>query len=239
MARHPLQRVAAPSRQFSLLLHLAGIASFAASFRFLETWDTPMGKAYGGHYQFLTILGLSFAMATFVVGALADLTLSSQLFAAKNALSTFATPLEVLVSVLYWGLCAIDKSLVMPPEFTLDFLPDFGFHAAPAIFLALDMLLLSPPWAIRGYTAMALSQMLAFGYWYWVEHCFSKNGWYPYPIFDILSIPQRAMLFALSALIMTGSSAGLKWVYGKVNGYESLKREAVGGSTRTTASRRL
>lgn len=252
MARHPLQRLEAPSWQLSLALHLAGISSFAASFRFLETWDTPMGKAYGGHYQFLTILGLSLAMATFLVGAAADLTMSSRLFAVKNALSSLSTPLEVLISVLYWGLCAIDKSLVMPSEFSLDLLPDIGFHAAPAVFLAVDMLFFSPPWAIRGYTAMAMSQIWAFGYWYWVEHCFSKNGWcvghviqsanitktnsllhrYPYPIFDILTIPQRALLFAVAALIMTSSSAGLKWIYGKVNGIEDMKREAIKEPTR-------
>jgi len=236
MTRHPLQRLEAPSRQLSLALHLAGISSFAASFRFLETWDTPMGKAYGGHYQFLTILGLSLAMVTFLMGAAADLTMSSRLFAVKNALSSLSTPLEVLISVLYWGLCAIDKSLVMPSDFALDLLPDIGFHAAPAIFLAIDMLFFSPPWAIRGYTAMAMSQIWAFGYWYWVEHCFSKNGWYPYPIFDILSIPQRALLFALAALIMTSSSAALKWVYGKVNGIEDMKREATKEPIRVKSS---
>lgn len=41
--QHPLQRLSSPSRQFSLLFHMAGIASFAASFRFLSTWETPLG----------------------------------------------------------------------------------------------------------------------------------------------------------------------------------------------------
>lgn len=155
-----------------------------------------MSESYGGNYQFLTILGLCFAMATFIVAALADLTLSPQLFAAKNALSTFSTPLEVLISVLYWGLCAIDKTLVIPPDMSLDFLPDFGLHAAPAIFLALDMLLLSPPWAIRGYTAMALSQMLAFAYWYWVELCFSKNGWLVRPLYLDCHVPSATVILS-------------------------------------------
>ncbi|CAJ2513403.1 Uu.00g015220.m01.CDS01 [Anthostomella pinea] len=227
MAQHPLQRLASPARQLSMALHVAGIASFIASFRFLDTWDTPMSAAYGGHYQFLTIIGLALALCTFVVGLLADLTLSPQLFGVKNILSVCSAPLELLITILYWGLCAIDKNLVFPPEFQLDFLPDFGFHAAPGLFLTLDLLLLSPPWTIHGYSAMALSQALAFLYWFWVEYCFSQNGWYPYPIFDILSTWQRALLFTVSALLMTGSTMMLKWLYGKVNGIEGFKKEAV------------
>ncbi|KAI5919231.1 FAR-17a/AIG1-like protein [Camillea tinctor] len=227
MAKHPLQRFASPSRQLSLLLHMAGVASFAASFRFLSGWDTPMAASFGGNYQFLTIIGLSLASVTFVVGLLADITLSPQLFQLKNILSVCSTPLEVLISILYWGLCAIDKNLVIPPEFKLDFLPDFGFHAAPAVFLSMDLLLISPPWTIHGYSIMALSQVLALLYWSWVEYCFSHNGWYPYPIFDILNVWQRALLFTVSAVLMTGSSMALKWVYGKVNGIEKFKDEAV------------
>ncbi|KAK6864468.1 hypothetical protein PG990_006098 [Apiospora arundinis] len=227
MARHQLQRLEAPSRQFSLLLHAAGIASFTASFRFLNSWDTPMSNAYGGHYQFLTIIGLSLAQITFVVGLLADITLSPSLFTIKNALSVFSAPLEILITVLYWGLCAIDKSLVFPPDFQLDFLPDFGFHAAPGLMLALDLLLLSPPWTVNAYSAVALSTTLGFGYWFWVEYCFSQNGWYPYPIFDILSTWQRGLLFTFSSVLMAGSTMALKWLYGKLNGVERFQKEAV------------
>ncbi|KAI1107714.1 FAR-17a/AIG1-like protein [Jackrogersella minutella] len=221
--RHPLQRLTSPSRQISLLLHSAGILSFAASFKFLGTWETPMSAAFGGHFQFLTIIGLALALCTFVVGFLADVTLSSRLFELKNALSVCSAPLEVLISILYWGLCAIDKGLVFPPEFQLDFLPDFGFHAAPALFLAIDLLFLSPPWTIRGYGSLAISESLAIGYWFWVEYCFSRNGWYPYPIFDILNTWQRALLFIFSASLMTGSTALLKWTYARVNGIEKSK----------------
>ncbi|KAI1776503.1 FAR-17a/AIG1-like protein [Hypoxylon cercidicola] len=225
--RHPLQRLESPSRQLSMLLHLAGIASFAASFKYLQGWETPMSLAFGGHFQFLTIIGLALALSTFVVGFLADATLSSRLFKLKSVLSVCSAPLEVLISVLYWGLCAIDKSLVFPPDMQLDFLPDFGFHAAPAIFLAIDLLLLSPPWTIHGYSALALSESLAFLYWFWVEYCHSHNGWYPYPIFDILNTWQRTLLFTFSASLMTGSTMLLKWTYGKINGIEEFKKEAV------------
>ncbi|KAI1304687.1 FAR-17a/AIG1-like protein [Xylaria venustula] len=217
MARHPLQRLASPSRQVSMLLHTAGIVSFLASFRFLAHWETPISASFGGHYQFLTIIGLALALATFSIGLAADLTLSPALFQAKNSLAVCSAPLEILISILFWGLCAIDKNLVFPPDSELDFIPNFGFHAAPGLFLAVDLLLLSPPWTIDGFAAVALSQSFAFLYWFWVEYCYRQNGWYPYPIFDLLSTWQRMLLFAFSAFLMTGSTMLLKWLYRKVN----------------------
>ncbi|KAI1421077.1 FAR-17a/AIG1-like protein [Xylaria sp. FL1777] len=217
MARHPLQRLASPSRRISMLLHTAGIVSFLASFRFLANWETPISSAFGGHYQFLTIIGLALALCTFAIGLTADLTLSPSLFQAKNSLAVCSAPLEVLITILFWGLCAIDKSLVFPPDSELDFIPNFGFHAAPGLFLTLDLLLLSPPWTIEGFAAVALSQTLALLYWFWVEYCYRQNGWYPYPIFDILNTWQRVTLFIFSAFLMTGSTMLLKWLYGKVN----------------------
>jgi len=113
---------------------------------------------------------------TFILAFLSDLTLNPTLFLIKNGLSLCSAPLEVLISLLYWGISAIDKSLLMPPEVQLDPLPDVGFHLAPAVFLVIDLLLLSPPWTIHALPAMGLSGFLAVGYYFWVEHCYSHNG---------------------------------------------------------------
>ncbi|KAH8675345.1 FAR-17a/AIG1-like protein [Xylariales sp. PMI_506] len=227
MARHPLQRFEAPSRQFSLLLHAAGIVSFIASFKFLFAWDVPIAHSYGGHFQFLTIIGLSLSLITFVIGLAADLTLSPALFGFKNYLAVGSAPLEILITILYWGLCAIDKSLVFPPDMQLDLLPDIGFHAAPGIFLALDLLLLSPPWSIHISNALTLSMIFGVLYFMWIEYCYSQNGWYTYPIFALLNVWQRGLLFVGSATMMAGSTIALKWLHGKLNGVESFKKEAI------------
>lgn len=110
-----------------------------------------------------------------VLGFLADLTSSQTLFTAKNIISVCSTPLEVLISILYWGIRFIDPRLLFPEELQLPFLPDFGFHAMPAIMLSLDLLLFSPPWTIKFQGAVALSTFLAFAYWAWIEYCFSYN----------------------------------------------------------------
>lgn len=157
---------------------MLGAASFSYNFHFLTVWDTPLSDSWGWHFQFLTIIGLSTSLAAFVFGILADLTLVPALFNAKNAIAVVATPLEVVISILYWGIRFIDPKLLIPDEeMQLGLLPDVGFHLAPAFFLTLDLVLFSPPWTIPVYAVMTLSTTLAFAYWYWVELCFNHNGW--------------------------------------------------------------
>ncbi|KAL9626838.1 MAG: hypothetical protein Q9204_007003, partial [Flavoplaca sp. TL-2023a] len=81
-------------------------------------------EAYGWHFQYLTILGLALSTLTFTLGSFADMTSALPLFRLKNRFSILATPLEVLITVLYTSLVSIDKSLVIPPEFQLGFWPD-------------------------------------------------------------------------------------------------------------------
>lgn len=226
MAQHRLQRLTSPSRTLSLILHILGVLSFCYNFHFLTIWDTPFAVAYGWHFQFLTILGLSVSLIAFVIGILSDLTLSSTLFDMKNAICIVATPIEVLISLLYWGLRAIDPSLLMPDDMSIALLPDMGFHLAPAVFLTIDLVLFSPPWTVPTYGVFSISTVLAFSYWYWVELCFSHNGWYPYPLFALLSTVQRVLLFVFCAFLTTTSSVLLKWVYARVNGLERAQNEA-------------
>ncbi|KAI9852570.1 MAG: hypothetical protein M1824_001859 [Vezdaea acicularis] len=169
--------------------------------------------------QYLTIIGLSLATLTFAFGLLADITLSPQLFLVKNALSVCSAPLEVLISVLYWGISAVDKKLVVPEWVELDPTADIGFHAMPALLLTIDLLFFSPPWTISALPAMGISGALAMAYWAWIEQCFKHNGWYPYPLFEQLTPPFRAALFGVSAITMTLSTATLQWLYGRVNGF--------------------
>jgi hypothetical protein len=86
----------------------------------------------------------------------------------------------------------IDPKLVLPdwapplPSHT-----DLSFHAVPSIALVTDLLFFSPPYTIAFLPALALSGFIAFGYWVWIERCYRYNKFYPYPIFQILSTPER------------------------------------------------
>lgn len=181
-------------------------------------------ESYGWHFQYLTIIGLALSALTFTFGLLADITLSRRLFAVKNALSVASAPIECLISILYWGLRAIDTSLVLPPWAPILLLrDDFSFHLIPALSLVLDLLFFSPPYTIAALPALGLSACIAFGYWFWIEQCYAYNQFYPYPIFDVLSTPGRVGLFAASAGLMALATGALGWLYGVVNGREARR----------------
>ncbi|KAI5306271.1 hypothetical protein KEM56_001621 [Ascosphaera pollenicola] len=223
VVRHPLQRLTSPSRGVSLAVHLVSMASFLKSFHFLQVYPNPLvADAYGSHFQFLTILGLTLATITCAFGLLADLFFSTKLFKVKNALSIISTPMETLISILYWGLILINKELVVPEGMGIPLDADLGLHAAPTVFLILDLIFFSPPWSVTFASAIATSGLVATCYWFWVERCFSFNGWYPYPIFTMLDTEKRAGLFGFAAIVMAASTVALKWGYHQMNGHGKL-----------------
>jgi len=55
-------------------------------------------------------------------------------------------------------------------------------------------------------------------YWVWVEQCFGRNGFYPYPIFQQVGFEGRVGLFVGAAVVMVVNTSCLQWLYGVVNG---------------------
>lgn len=47
----------------------------------------------------------------------------------------------------------------------------------PTLFLLFDLLYLSPPWTITAAPAIGIYSGIAFCYWFWLEKCYSMNGW--------------------------------------------------------------
>lgn len=143
----------------------------------LHVNPNKINDSYGWHLQYLTVIGVYCALTTFSLALLADVTLSRRLFFWKNIISATSTPMEVLISVLYWTIQTIDPSLLIQ-----EFLPriplgvDWAFHALPAIFLTVDLLLLSPPWTIGAMPSMGLSTGIAVIYWFWTERNAELNG---------------------------------------------------------------
>ncbi|KAJ9630998.1 hypothetical protein H2203_001526 [Taxawa tesnikishii (nom. ined.)] len=227
MKRHPAAFGSTRTDVDDVIRCVLGLASFAYSFNYLVANPNQINDSFGWHMQYLTIIGLSLAASTFAVGLLADLTLSPTLFRIKNTLSIASAPMEVLISILYWALRTIDPGLVMPdwaPVLSLK--TDFSFHAIPSVALVVDLLFFSPPYAISALPALGLSSFIALAYWFWTELCYSKNGFYAYPIFEQLDTPGRAALFSGSAVVMAVSTLSLSWLYGKVNGEEmDVKRK--------------
>lgn len=163
----------------------------------------------------------SLSTITFTFGLLADISLSPKLFYIKNALGVASAPLEILITLLYWSLRAIDPKLVVP-EFAPPLAPiaDLGFHLVPSAVMLIDVMFFSPPWTISTLPAIGLSSTIAVTYWFWVEECQKHNGYYPYPLFDAAGHNGRLALFVMSAVIMSAGTMALSRTYGLVNGRE-------------------
>ncbi|KAF0634913.1 hypothetical protein FPSE5266_09336 [Fusarium pseudograminearum] len=209
-----------------VLFHALGTSSFMFSFYLLTTWDSNYSRSFGWYFQLLTVVGLALSLVTFSLGLIADLAPADILFKAKDAVAVLATPLEVLIAVLYWSIRMHDPSLLMPEDLIIDPLPDLGFHLVPAVLLALDLVLWSPRATITTRSMMSLSTVLAVVYWCWIELCFYKNGWYPYPMMDQFSAIQRVVIFIASAGLLTASSSALQYVHGKVYSPKTRKIRA-------------
>ncbi|KAF4962745.1 hypothetical protein FSARC_9193 [Fusarium sarcochroum] len=211
------------TRAFTALFHSLGLFSFTFSFYLLTTWESMYSRSFGWYFQLLTVLGLATSWITFLLGLLGDLAPCDGIFRAKNAISVLATPLEVLIAVLYWSIRLHDPALLMPEDLVIDPLPDLGFHLVPAVLLVLDFVLLSPQATITTRSMISLSTILAVLYWCWIELCFYQNGWYPYPMMDQFSAGQRISIFIASSGLLTLSSSGLQWIHDKVHSPMSKK----------------
>ncbi|WXC67655.1 hypothetical protein SNK03_013470 [Fusarium graminearum] len=209
-----------------VLFHALGTSSFMFSFYLLTTWDSNYSRSFGWYFQLLTVVGLALSLVTFSLGLVADLVPANTLSKAKDAVAVLATPLEVLIAVLYWSIRMHNPSLLMPEDLVIDPLPDLGFHLVPAVLLALDLVLWSPRATITTRNMMSLSTVLAVVYWCWIEFCFYKNGWYPYPMMDQFSAIQRVVIFVASAGLLTASSSALQYVHGKVHNPTTRKIRA-------------
>jgi hypothetical protein len=190
----------------------------------------PINDSYGWHLPYLTIIGLAISTLSFTIGLLSDLTLLPILYTIKNVLGTVASPLSLLISILYWTLRAIDPALVIPETSpNPPVLTDLGFHLFPTILLTLDHVFLSPPWEIKPVSSFVLSGLIAGVYWLWVEKCFEQNGFYPYPLFRDAGFEGRVMLFSGAAIVMVINTWGLKCLYTAVNGRGALEEKTEKG----------
>ncbi|OLL22756.1 UPF0641 membrane protein [Neolecta irregularis DAH-3] len=248
---NPLQRFNSPSRSWSLLLHTLGLTSFLSTFASCYLYPTVhpnytshsdiqfLNDSFGGHFQFLTIIGLVAAAVGFTAALLADISGSFQLFKIKNYISIISTPLACLVSLLYWTIIAVNKEMMLPPEIIEKMTPtrDFGLHLSPLIFLTIDFLLFSPPWAINTKTAFYIHFSLGQGYFRWIQYCQKQNGWWAYPFLENMTMMQRKVFIVASTFISWLIFVGFRALYDSIN-RNNLKSPIEGASPKETKKRK-
>lgn len=115
---------------------------------------------------------------------------------------TFALPLALETSLMFWTMTSIDRELVFPKALD-EFFPrwlDFILHTNVSIFILLDLLMVHHIYpkkrtAIRGLTLFMLSYLI------WIYLIFINTGRWVYGIIGIFTAPQRIAFFLVCGLV--------------------------------------
>ena len=133
------------------------------------------------------------------------------------------------MTILYFGIMAISKDLVIPDWAMLPLTLDLNLHLIPTLLQLGDTLLVSPPrqWqAVSVPRAAGVSLSAAVAYWLVCERSKATSGMYPYPVMEeVGGVGGRLALFAMSASLLMGNLLGLKWVYGLIYGSEEAAKD--------------
>ena len=134
-----------------------------------------------------------------------------------ETVSPVAAAGEILITILYFGIMAISKDLVIPDWVKLPLALDLNLHLVPTILRIGDALLFSSPrqWqAVSVQRAAVVSLSAAVAYWVICERSKATSGMYPYPVMEeVGGVGGRLVLYSVSAGLLMGSMLGLKRVY--------------------------
>ncbi|ORY25722.1 FAR-17a/AIG1-like protein [Naematelia encephala] len=216
-----------------LVFHSLAAALMANGFAGLQgmTMSKHIQPQYGGHLQYLTILGLIGSGLVMLLSAASDMLPSVKaLKKIKRTFLLFALPVELVISSIYWPLVLLAPHLMFPPNpdlvsspepssipqadllFRIPLWMDLSMHALPAAVLLLDFFALerryTPPASTFGAPILAFT----FGgaYANWIEHCASINGKFPYPFLTVLDFQGRVAVYV-------GASVGALLVFWGLN----------------------
>ncbi|KAK9237274.1 FAR-17a/AIG1-like protein-domain-containing protein [Lipomyces kononenkoae] len=208
-------------------LYALGAVIFNMDLRYVSISNNPVNQSYGGQLQFLTILGVIASYITVTIGLLANIVGSPYLLRVKNGLLLLSAPLEVLISILYGSISAFNRELLVPKTVTFYLPPqiDFGLHGAPAIVLLIDFLCFSSNWTMSPVAVLALYFSAGVGYWAWVHKTYSINNYFPYPLFDIVTTEQRAVIFAIAISMLYVVFLALRKLHSILNKAPAQKTE--------------
>jgi len=193
----------------SAALHVGAISAMTYGYNGLHglAISTWIDSQYGGHFQFLTIQGLAVAWLTMFVGLLEDFFPSIKgVRAIKRGLFIIALPTATVVSSIYWTLLLSAPNLIvqkMPAgsgdsPMMLPLRIDLCLHAVPCIALLADFMVFERKYGRKAiqYVAPVLTFLCTLWYGWWVEHCASRNGTFPYPFLTLNPFEIRLRIYA-------------------------------------------
>ncbi|KAL5268366.1 hypothetical protein ACHWQZ_G002284 [Mnemiopsis leidyi] len=195
----------------SLLFHIIAAVYhlYILVYPYYYKLDMRHAKGFGGRLKFLTIWGHLIQVCYYIFAALVDLrnwccgNSCSKLRRARDwSFSTIVFPITFLVFILFWGLFAIDRELVMPRSLDNVIDPTYNHmvHTYIVFWPIVEALVtqISVPQKRQGLIAIAIFSV---SYTVWSYIIFLNTGEWVYPILNILSDVQR-VLFILVAYVL-------------------------------------
>ncbi|KAJ8653572.1 hypothetical protein O0I10_010719 [Lichtheimia ornata] len=163
------------------------MALYAANF----VYENPYATGFGGHFQYLTILGLTTATLACAV-KLVRFFVPGAMEVCYEVLTNIATPMEGLISLLYWSMVFLEPTLLIPEDMPpIPVVVDCALHLYPALFLWIDFLVFNINFK-RSPRHVAVIYGFAMFYLAWSWLCQTQNGHWPYPFLDKLTPVPRA-----------------------------------------------
>jgi FAR-17a/AIG1-like protein len=171
-----------------------------------------ISRAFGSQFVFLTVLGLVASYVVQVLGIVAAVTGSRFTKSLKDGLNKLSAPLELVISILYWSIKAYDPKLLINEEIQerIPLWVDVSIHLLPSAVGSLDALFFSSRWRTSFVSIVSQFSVCALAYWHWVDYAYSYNGFYPYPLFGLVTKEARIGIFAGAVFIASTSFILLK-----------------------------
>ncbi|CRL01466.1 CLUMA_CG014278, isoform B [Clunio marinus] len=198
---------------FVMIFHLA--VSLHYMYAIYYDWVYVLPKeivlreySFGGKLVYLTVLNVILQALYFFISFINDLIGSNEVgmkdrpFIRKLKdyfFSSFAFPLALDVSILFWSLYAIDRQTVFPKEVD-SFFPSWLnhiLHTNIAIFIIIELIAFHREYPTRKEGISGLLIFL-FAYLAWIHITKYFAGRFPYPIVEILDIPGRIAFFSFA-----------------------------------------
>ncbi|ORZ01532.1 FAR-17a/AIG1-like protein [Syncephalastrum racemosum] len=186
--------MAATNTYGRLVVNIIGLLSNLYGFSFMLNLSSDV-LGYGGMFQFLTIIGLTLATIAFAIKIIRFI-IPGSLGALYKFVVYVATPMEGLITLLYWPMIFYSKDLLQAEDmpFVLPLSVDMSMHFWPAFLLYVDFFLFDADFE-RSKTHIGAIYIFTLAYLGWTTLCFSRNGFWVYPFLADFSHMTRAMFF--------------------------------------------
>ncbi|KAI9314819.1 FAR-17a/AIG1-like protein [Dichotomocladium elegans] len=179
----------------SAVLNSVGLVSNSIALYCVNfVYENPYAEGFGGHFQYLTILGLTVATIACAI-KLHRYFYPGSLKVLYEVVANIATPMEGLISILYWTMTFLEPTLLVPKDMPpIPAIIDCALHLYPAIFLWCDFLLFNIEFR-RSHRHVAVIYAFAAFYLVWSWFCQTRNGYWPYPFLGNLQPLPRAFFY--------------------------------------------